>query len=88
MFALVELPGKREGARTLTAIASRRGPRKQYNSAAESAVIDAGMDLARGSERQAVDDDGVDSSITQQPNSVAMSALNSFRCVARRAVML
>ena len=41
------------------------GPGQKHNLTAESAEIDAGVDLARGRERQTVDHDGMDGALAQ-----------------------
>ena len=46
--------------------ASRRGPWQQHDLAAEPANIDAGMDITRGSEWQAVDNDRMDGALAQE----------------------
>ena len=45
---------------------SRLGPRQKHDLTAEAAEIDAGVDLARGRERETVDHDGMDGAVPQQ----------------------
>jgi hypothetical protein len=44
---------------------SRHGPRQKHDLTAEAAEIDAGVDLARGGERETVDHDGMDGAAAQ-----------------------